>query len=973
MDRHELPFDAPQHFTWREPAGRSDPRQPDEWRFALAAPADVTLSITDGMQASLRDEAGHEAAHLAGETPFTRRLAAGAYRVAAQSQGRNDRLDYTLSLTASQLQPGVPRSVTLPASVAFAVAADQVVSLTSFGGTPVRAVLRDESGRVMERAGARDGDWNIALSRLLPPGAYTLDLASAAPPPEHAVRKNVNDGLSVTPSADPGQQDDATPGDTAQGDASQPDTASGDNAPDAAPDAAPADADQGGMAEPAQTAPAASGQDSDQGSSATAEAGAGDDQAQQSANGETELTLALPADRPPVQLANGAASLSGGGVQHLALPRPEAGQLILAGAASAAELVLSLEQEEDSQQQGRTWRSRAVAQGLTPLLAMPGDGSAGAWRLSVWPVDGGALPIQVAARTETTLAAPGQPALQSAPLPGVNDRVAVAHVALGGRGVVALSGRGAPTMLAGAWRGHQAMPAEAGLIAPQQADLWLVAPGDVPQLSGTGGSPGARLALAPLAPGARLTMTLPDGARAVLPAQAAAVTAWIAEASGQPALNAGHGMGLAEGSALALARREAATIWNAGESEALRVSARPVALAESAALPFDARPSWTLPRRSATAIILSHGPHGPHGLHTLRLDLPPGTAAIAGWPDAQAVTVWSGHDAVSRTLEGSWDTVLLINTNEAAAPAALAVDSLSSAASLRPDHAEKRFFGAAGSIDIPVIAQAGQSLIVAGDVSATFAGDDGRVLRGTRLALSGPGRLILQHGPGLVAAWLEGKDVAAWPAPKPIAASLPANTPLSGQAMAFSLSPGAPCLLRIRSTAPIILALNDGQPELFPAGAAASRYLPAGPATLRIMAPQDGGLSGSLDLTTAPVHPAAEGLGAAVAVAPGDAALFGFSVSRPGRIGMAVRAQPDDTALTLLDASGRRVASGAAMLRDLPAGQYILSASVPAGAPTTVLRPAILGLAQRASGPPPDVVQFYRKLAGLTAPKGTAP
>ena len=88
---------------------------------------------------------------------------------------------------------------------------------------------------------------------------------------------------------------------------------------------------------------------------------------------------------------------------------------------------------------------------------------------------------------------------------------------------------------------------------------------------------------------------------------------------------------------------------------------------------------------------------------------------------------------------------------------------------------------------------------------------------------------------------------------------------------------------------------------------------------------------------------------------------------------MAVRAQPDDAALTLLDASGQRIAAGAAMLRDLPAGQYILSAAVPAGAPTTVLRPAILGLAPRPNGPPPDIIHFYRKLAGLTAPKGSAP
>jgi hypothetical protein len=191
--------------------------------------------------------------------------------------------------------------------------------------------------------------------------------------------------------------------------------------------------------------------------------------------------------------------------------------------------------------------------------------------------------------------------------------------------------------------------------------------------------------------------------------------------------------------------------------------------------------------------------------------------------------------------------------------------------------------------------------------------------------------------------------------------------------MQLGLAPAAPGLLRIRTTAPVILALNGQPPALYPAGAAASRYLPAGPATLRIIAPQDGGLAGSLDLTLTAIHQAVDGLGEAVALAPGDSALFGFTLARPGRIGMAVRAQPDDARLSLLDAAGHPLASGAAMLRDLPAGRYIISASVPSDAPTTVLRPAILGLAPRPNGPPPDVIHFYRELAGLTAPKGSVP
>lgn len=62
---------------------------------------------------------------------------------------------------------------------------------------------------------------------------------------------------------------------------------------------------------------------------------------------------------------------------------------------------------------------------MTPLLAIPADGSAGAWRLSVWPVDGGTLPIQVATIIDTSPAVPGQPALQSALLQGARTNVAM--------------------------------------------------------------------------------------------------------------------------------------------------------------------------------------------------------------------------------------------------------------------------------------------------------------------------------------------------------------------------------------------------------------------------------------------------------------------------------------------------------------------------------------------------------------------
>jgi hypothetical protein len=372
---------------------------------------------------------------------------------------------------------------------------------------------------------------------------------------------------------------------------------------------------------------------------------------------------------------------------------------------------------------------------------------------------------------------------------------------------------------------------------------------------------------------------------------------------------------------------------------------------------------------AATALALRLPPGQP----AWRLDLPPGTAAVAGWPNPHAVVAWAGGTALSRALQGDWETLLLVNTTQSPAAIGVAPDAPAAMAKLDATHAARQFFGAAGSIDIFVPAASGQTLIVAGDANATFLGTDGTVRRGTRLTMTGPGHLILDHGAGLVAAWLQGPGAAPWPTPKPIDVALPASLPLSGPAMQLRLAPPVATLLRLRSSAPVILSLNGAPAILCPSGAAISRYLPAGPATLSLIAPQDGDLSGSIELTTAPIVRATDGLGDPVTLSPGDAALFTFDLARSTRIGLAVRAEPDDASLELLSADGHELASGAAMLRDLPAGHYILSASTPTTAPTTVLRPAILGIKPRPNGPPPDVIHLYRELAGLAENKRAAP
>ena len=485
-------------------------------------------------------------------------------------------------------------------------------------------------------------------------------------------------------------------------------------------------------------------------------------------------------------------------------------------------------------------------------------------------------------------------------------------------------------------------------MVPQTGDLWLMT-------SHTG-----RTTLEALAAGAPVNLMLAQGEVAGLPPQPNALTAWVAQAQGQPGFAPGQPTGVADGSAVAIVSAGTASLRVPDGAERLRVSARPVGLKQAPGATLAGSLSATLPAASATELLLDTG------LHALRLDLPPGVAAVAGWPDRDAITVWAGQAALSRTLQGRWSRLLLVNTNAAPAGVSVAQDALEAADAIGPDRVFRRFFGAGGSLELPVEASAGQTLVVAGDATAVFAAPDGDIVRGGRLALTGPGRLTLDHKAGLVAVWLKGPSAAPWPQPAATPVALPGSLALSGQAMRLSMHLAQPALLRVRSDAPVLLGLAGETPTLFPAGAAFSRYVPAGDCGLLVVSAQDGPLSGRLDLSAVPVHPATNGLGETIIAAPGDNALFGFTLAAPARIGIGVQAQPDRVALTLLDAGGRALASGAAMLRDLAAGRYIVQAKVPDDGPTTSIRPAIVGLAPRADGPPADVVQYYRALAGLT-------
>ena len=85
-----------------------------------------------------------------------------------------------------------------------------------------------------------------------------------------------------------------------------------------------------------------------------------------------------------------------------------------------------------------------------------------------------------------------------------------------------------------------------------------------------------------------------------------------------------------------------------------------------------------------------------------------------------------------------------------------------------------------------------------------------------------------------------------------------------------------------------------------------------------------------------------------------------------------MRADPDRASVAL-DASGAVLGEGVAQLRGLRPGQYLIEAQVPPDSAATILRPAVIGITPRGSGPPPDVAQQYLELVGLKPAQGTTP
>lgn len=172
---HRIALESPVEHTWREP-GKGAARQPDQWEFVLPAPARLTVTLDNEMEATLASAAdpAHTLARIDASQPWRGELAAGRYLLRAQHSRKNNYVPYTLRVAATQLMAGQSRAVSAPASIPVSVGADGLIELQSFGPGDVRARLVDAAGETIAQNDDRPGDWNFHIAQRLRPGEYRL-------------------------------------------------------------------------------------------------------------------------------------------------------------------------------------------------------------------------------------------------------------------------------------------------------------------------------------------------------------------------------------------------------------------------------------------------------------------------------------------------------------------------------------------------------------------------------------------------------------------------------------------------------------------------------------------------------------------------------------------------------------------------------------------------------------------------------
>jgi hypothetical protein len=915
---HILPLDGQVANRWDEPADGGE-RVPDVWAFELPAAAKVSLSVSEGMAGEVLRPDGGVVASVSLQRPFAQRLPAGAYRLAVRTIRPNNRFDYTITSATSELTVGRERQVTVPAEIPIAIGQERQVEITSFGPGDVRASLLDSAGTVIAHADDRPDDWNFLIAAKLKPGDYTLKVEAV-------------------------ETEDGDQSDTAQTD----DTARSDDS---------ADSDDSAQ--------------SDDSADSEAES--------QSVPLRTTIRLTQQQESADPPLATpGTADIADGALHVVPLSISGTAPLLVATARSRDAVGLVLEQQATD----GGWRPVGSTSGRDVRLALARDPAlAVAYRLLVWSLDHGKAPITVAARTVAPASVSEKRLAEGVTLSrldGFDPPLAAAMVDLDGPGLLEIE-QASDRLSWSTASDHAVLAHGSRLVAVGGNRLWLL------------GEDGEKVRAHRVTPDGKapLALTIGEGERVVLPLTGGerGPLLWIAESRvGQPGVSVGpldkvvdaRRSGVGVGAAVAVlpdavpARGGGLRLWRADEGLGeLPVTLRQIAFAKIES----GRLGWGMSDDGAAANV-GRDFALPAGAKRLRLALPPGVAAALLVDGQVSRTLWSGEHPATETLETAADHLLLLNT--AAQPmrfSALLVPASDGQAlpSLTPGTLAKQWQPEAGVVRFELARGEQQgarpltlSLSAAAD-EALLVQKDGIVRRGRVLSITDDATVLLHHGPGLAAAWLDGADSAAWP----IAAEATAasdSTALSGPEMRAAFTAAAPTLLHLATDTPVVSGVRrpGANPEvgIWPQGAGLHLFLPTGTTIVGLRPLAGNSLSGSMVSTRSEPVAIGEGLGAPVRLAPGDARLFAFTVGQAGPIGIGVRGSADSARLRLLDDAGTVLAEGAVAMKVLPAGRYYLLAENRMDAAAVEIRPALVGVERPDTGPPQDVKRSYWQLVG---------
>jgi uncharacterized protein YecT (DUF1311 family) len=912
---HDLVLNQPQDFQWQEPEEGAE-RVPDQWRFTLPATVHVAIDLSRGMRADLVGADGKTRNEVIGGETWNGELPTGTYTLRATTLEPNNRFDYTVSVTATELVAGRSLVTNLPADLPVSIGSDSVVEIGSFGVTDVRAWLYDADGHLAATNDDRPSDWNFAIAGRLQPGTYRLHLeavGAGATAPQPAVTDTVEDG-----------ENDQTTSEDSEGE---------------------------GEEEPAAEAPA------------------------EAAPGQTTVSIYQAEEQSEPALALGKDTALSGPKVHIVPLTGGSGDVLLAAADAEGPAVgLDLERQENGQ-----WRTLSESVGRSPWVAVPAKGIKATYRLRVWSVDRSTDPIRLQTRMVTPAPSKqfSTGGIALAPIEGIEPALGLAAVTIDAAGAYRLAQPMAD--LAWSTENGRALAGDPlGIVFGNKGTFWFGArlSGDAAKVSGSLIVPGDTAA-ALTVPGSDHGATIVTDPVA---GKGLSHLWMTESRLGQPGIGAKGLVGAAaEDSAIAVAMEArdsgfALRLRNAGDPlTPLPLTLRRVDFPS----PLREALDWGVADRGiqshqALAFAL------PKGLKRLNFALPPLTAVILR-DGSSSEGIWSGNTALALTRDSTADQVLVLSAAEKDGQIGLSltpIESADAATALGGGRIFKQYFPGEGvaRLDIRLSdaeRKSGAKLRVMTEgviKQAMLLRDDGTVSDDAMPVLDGNATLDLAHGPGLVVAWIDGGDplTSLGVAAKGIQVKDTASVQLAGAAQQIVFAVAEPKFLRLKTTTPVIAELGATQRlKVFADGADLNLLLPKGTTPLVLRAAGDGPLSGIAEASLIDIAPIGEGLGPKVRLTPGESRLFSFTVKDERDIGVGVRGATDSAHCRVLDAEGKQVGAGVVQMLHLQAGTYLLAVDAPAEGNAIEVQPALVGVAAPDGSPPDDVKRRYLEMAGL--------